>query len=131
MIARFLSRATESPASRSAWWCMRKMFNFIRKLIKSFWYDEKWISFFLWKKYFFSKLWRRFGCGTENLDDLICRDFRITAISGFLTLGLSACIFHPTGSYCTYGIIRIRHDAKFKYRGSQIGSEFLKYQGIL
>ena len=53
MIARFLSRATESPASRSAWWCMRKMFNFIRKLIKSFWYDEKWISFFLWKKYFF------------------------------------------------------------------------------
>ena len=83
------------------------------------------------KKIFFSKLWRRLGCGTENLDDLICRDFRITAISGFLTLGLSACIFHPTGSYCTYGIIRIRHDAKFKYRGSQIGSEFLKYQGIL
>ena len=53
MIARFLSRATKSPASRSAWWCLRKMFNFIRKLIKSFWYDEKWISFFLWKKYFF------------------------------------------------------------------------------
>ena len=79
---------------------------------------------FFVKKIFFSKLWRRLGCGTENLDDLICRDFRITAISGFLTLGLSACIFHPTGSYCTYGIIRVRHDAKFRYRGSQIGSEF-------